>query len=70
MLLIFPGETESELQRVLMERSEVHDALAKAEALNNSLEEEKKKLLDELKNVSIVPSISRYSRYQEIRLLV
>lgn len=34
-----------------MERSEVHDALSKAESLVASLEEEKKKLTEELKNV-------------------
>lgn len=34
-----------------MERSEVHDALSKAESLVSSLEEEKKKLTEELKNV-------------------
>ena len=35
-----------------MERAEVHEALAKSEALNNSLEEDKKKLLEDLNSVS------------------
>lgn len=34
-----------------MERSEVHEALGKAEAQVISLEEDKKKLLEEVKNV-------------------
>lgn len=48
---MFAGELESELQKVLMERSEVHEALGKAEAQVISLEEDKKKLLEEVKNV-------------------
>lgn len=48
---MFLGELESELQKVLMERSEVHEALGKAEAQVISLEEDKKKLLEEVRNV-------------------
>lgn len=57
IVFILLGDLETELQRVLMERSEVHDMLAKMETQIANLEEEKKKLFEEFKIVNAVYSL-------------
>lgn len=46
------GEVELELERVLLERSDVHESLAKAESLAASFEQDKRKLMEDLKKVN------------------
>lgn len=45
---------ELELERVLLERSDVHEALSKAESLAAAFDHDKKRLLDDCRRVSIV----------------
>lgn len=46
------GEVELELERVLLERSDVHDSMAKAESATAALENDKKRLMDDVRRVS------------------
>ncbi|KAF6213862.1 hypothetical protein GE061_011587 [Apolygus lucorum] len=46
------GDIELELEQVLLEKSDMHEALAKAESMGSSLEGEKKKLQDEIKRLA------------------
>lgn len=52
---------ELELERVLLERSDVHEALSKAESLAAAFDHDKKRLLDECRRVSIVINRHKYS---------
>ncbi|XP_014271469.1 rootletin isoform X1 [Halyomorpha halys] len=45
------GEVELELEQVLLEKSDMHESLAKAESLASQLEVEKKKLIEEIKRL-------------------
>jgi len=45
------GELELELERVLLEKSDMQEALVKLETVCSSLEHDKKRLKDEIKKV-------------------
>jgi predicted nuclease with TOPRIM domain len=51
MLTVTTGELELELERVLLEKSDVQETLAKLETVGSSLEHDKKRLKDEIKKV-------------------
>lgn len=51
--VILAGEVELELERVLLERSDVHESLSKTENLVASLEQDKKRMLDDARRVCL-----------------
>jgi len=52
------GELELELERILLEKSDVQETLVKLETVCSSLEHDKKRLKDEIKKV--IPSVHHH----------
>jgi len=52
LFAVMIGDLELELERILLEKSDVQETLAKLETVCSSLEQDKKKLQDEVKKVS------------------
>jgi hypothetical protein len=63
------GDLELELERILLEKSDVQETLAKLEAVCSSLEQDKKRLQDEVKKVRLPYLSSSPSSYSSSSLL-
>lgn len=58
LLIVTIGDLELELERILLEKSDVQETLVKLETVCSSLEQDKKRLQDEVKKVRLFFSYS------------